>query len=164
MRIAAIAIVPAFALAACGDAVPADQVPAERPSIQLDDEMEPLTDIQSEETAAQPMGPGLYAVGDGTNIYSRSRLNEDGTYEDLDEAGEVVGTGTWTTSGSQICFDPEGDGEDEKERCWINDPAGPDGSFISRRVDGDESYRVNPLESEETMEQTPPRPLPTTDS
>lgn len=92
------------------------------------------------------MGPGLYAVGDETTIYSRTRLNVDGTYIDLDEAMERVGGGTWEQRGEEMCFDPAGDGEDQQERCWTNSEPGEDGSFMSTRVDGEGSYRVTPLE------------------
>lgn len=88
--------------------------------------------------------PGLYGVGDETTEYARSRLNADGTYVDLD-GDTPVGSGTWTADGATMCFDPEGDGEDQQERCWINESAGEDGSFISARDDGSQSYRVTPL-------------------
>ena len=91
------------------------------------------------------MGPGLYAVGNEDTIYARTRLNADGTYVDMTTEGEEVGGGTWTTRSDMICFDPIGDGEDEAERCWTNDPPGEDGSFMTRRVDAEESYRVTPL-------------------
>lgn len=93
------------------------------------------------------MGPGLYSVGDGTQIYSRTRLSEDGTYTDLNDAMESVGGGTWRIAGEdEICFDPEGDGDDQQERCWRNGPFEEDGSFFSNRVDGSERYKVTPLE------------------
>lgn len=85
--------------------------------------------------------PGLYAVGDGTTVYGRTRLQADGSYVDLD-GDRPVGRGTWTAHGARMCLDPEGDGPDQRERCWINQPAGPDGSFVSTREDGAQSYRV----------------------
>jgi len=88
--------------------------------------------------------PGLYAVGDETTEYARTRLNEDGTYVDLAE-GEEVGSGTWTTDGAVMCFDPEGEGEDQEERCWTNGPADADGSFTSTRDDGSQTYMVTPI-------------------
>ena len=93
------------------------------------------------------MGPGLYAVGDGTQIYSRTRLSQDGTYTDHTEAMEPVSGGAWRVTGDDtICFDPEGDGTDQRERCWQNGPPDANGSFISSRIDGSERYRVTPLE------------------
>ena len=91
------------------------------------------------------MVPGLYAVGDETTVYSRTRLNADGTYVDLTQELEPVGGGTWVQRGEQMCFDPEGDGEDQQEVCWTNSEAGADGSFMSTRVDGKGKYRVTPL-------------------
>ncbi len=92
------------------------------------------------------MGPGLYAVGDGTQIYSRTQLFEDRTYADFDAAMEAVGGGTWRTDGAtEICFDPAGDGADDEERCWSNGPPEKDGSFVSSRVGSAERYRVTPL-------------------
>lgn len=93
------------------------------------------------------MVPGLYAVGDGTQVYSRTLIKTDGTYEDLDENGDIVGRGTVADNGDTICFDPEGDGKNQEERCWRNDPPDPDGSFVSRRVEGPEHYRVTPLKT-----------------
>jgi len=104
-------------------------------------------DTSEQVMAGSPvMGPGSYAVGDGTTVYSRTRLEEDGRYFDLDEAGKIVGTGIWNGKGDTVCFDPAGDGEGLEERCWRNDPADPDGSFFSRRIGGMEHYRVTPLD------------------
>ncbi|MEM1197365.1 MAG: hypothetical protein AAGH57_14775 [Pseudomonadota bacterium] len=94
------------------------------------------------------MGPGLYALGDGTQIHLRRRLFEDGTYTDLNNAMEPAGGGTWRTAGGpgDICFDPEGDGPDQEESCWQNDGPEKDRSFTSSRVGGGGFYRVAPLE------------------
>ena len=94
------------------------------------------------------MGPGLYAVGDETTVYARTRLNADGTYVDLTEDLEPVGGGTWEQRGEQMCFDPEGDGEERQEVCWTNSEPDADGSFMSTRVDGQGSYKVTPLTEE----------------
>jgi hypothetical protein len=101
--------------------------------------------MMPEPEAAAVMQPGLYAVGDGTQVYSRTRLNEDGSYVDLNDAGEQVGGGSWRQMGEEICFDPEGDGEDQGERCWTQSAPGDDGSFTTTRVDGSESYTVTPM-------------------
>jgi len=113
---------------------------------------EPVQDVDPLEPAPLPeglagaaMGPGLYAVGDETTVYGRTRLADDGTFTDLDEMGETVHTGTWKSEGDTICLDPEGDGAEQQERCWRNDPPEKDGSFMSRRLDGDAAYRVTPL-------------------
>jgi len=89
--------------------------------------------------------PGLYAVGDETTEYARTRLYADGTYIDLN-GDEPVANGTWFVDGARMCFDPEGDAENQKERCWINSPINDDGSFISTREDGSQSYKVTQLE------------------
>lgn len=101
--------------------------------------------MMPEPEAAAVMQPGLYAVGDGTQVYSRTRLNEDGSYADLNDAGEQVGGGTWRQMGEEMCFDPEGDGEDQAERCWTQSEPSDDGSFTTTRTDGSESYTVTPL-------------------
>ena len=92
------------------------------------------------------MQPGLYEVGDETTAYGRSRLRADGTYTDHDGENEI-GRGTWASTGHLICFDPEGDGEDQQVRCWINGPAEADGSFMTTRDDGSQSYRVTRIGS-----------------
>lgn len=94
----------------------------------------------------QPMVPGLYAIESDAVVYSRTRLNEDGSYTDFDGGNNVVGGGQWSSDGAQICFDPAGDGENEQESCWINEAPGADGSFVTRLVDGDTSYLVRPLD------------------
>ena len=106
--------------------------------------------VQAVETSvaqapANPMQPGLYAVGDGTQIYTRTRLAPDGTYVDLDESGAQVGGGTWQQRGELMCFDPEGKADEQQERCWTNGAPDPDGSFMTTRDDHSESYRVTPL-------------------
>ena len=132
--IRSVALVAALALAACGDA--ADPAP----------EAATGTEPSIASAPVQPMGPGLYAVGDETTVYARSRLAEDGTYTDLTAEGETVGGGTWSSEGEVICFEPEGDGEDQLERCWRNDQPGEDGSFMSRAMEGEAAYRVTPLD------------------
>ena len=101
--------------------------------------------MMPEPEATGVMQPGLYGVGDGTQIYSQTRLNEDGTYADLNDAGEQVGGGTWVQRGEEMCFDPEGEGEDQQERCWLQSEPSEDGSFTTTRVDGSESYTVTPI-------------------
>lgn len=98
------------------------------------------------ETGVQPMVPGFYAIKSDDVVYSRTRLSADGSYTDYDGGDNVVGGGTWSSEGAQICFDPAGDGADQQESCWINDQPGDDGSFVTRLVGGDVSYEVTPLE------------------
>ncbi|MBX7540577.1 hypothetical protein [Qipengyuania sphaerica] len=90
------------------------------------------------------MGPGVYDITGGEGVvYATSELRADGTY--IDSAGDqVVGNGTWTADGPNVCFDPEGDGEDQQERCWTNSPLAEDGSFVTTRDDGSQSYTVTP--------------------
>ncbi|MEE4200490.1 MAG: hypothetical protein V2I30_07255 [Erythrobacter sp.] len=130
LRSSALALVAV--LAAC-------DAPADQPS--------DIPEVPQAGEATFQMGPGLYAVGDENATYARTRLSADGTYIDMTAEGEEVGGGTWTTRSDMICFDPVGDGEDKTERCWTNGPPDPDGSFLSTRVDADESYRVTPLEN-----------------
>ena len=85
--------------------------------------------------------PGLYSTGDGTTVYSRTRLNADGTYVDLGEDGPT-GQGTWSFNQNTMCFDPEGDAETQQERCWTNGPADENGMFLSTRTDNGQSYMI----------------------
>ena len=98
----------------------------------------------SPEVAGFVAGPGTYAVGDDTTVYVKTQLDEDGTYVDMDDTEPVDG-GTWRVDGAMMCFDPEGDAADRKERCWINGPQQADSSFMSTRDDGSQSYRVTPI-------------------
>lgn len=100
--------------------------------------------VPSPEVAGFEAVPGTYGVGDETTIYAKTRLAADGTYVDMDDSGPVD-KGTWRADGATMCFDPEGDGEDRQERCWINGPPDADGSFLSTRDDGSQSYRVTPI-------------------
>lgn len=135
MRIA-VSILALAALSACEQAAP--------PTDEAQDVVEDLA-------SAPLMQPGLYSVGDETTAYGTTRLNEDGTYVDYGENDAVVGGGTWRTSGDLLCFDPEGDAEEEQENCWTNEPAGDDGSFLTTRDDGSQSYLVTPI-AEDTDE------------
>lgn len=131
MRIA-LPLLAAVALVSCGESAPADEL--------LPPEAEVL------EAVPQPMVPGLYAVGDGTQVYAQTRLGEDGNYTDFDADGNAVGNGKWSNEGEAICFDPDAPGEAGEKRCWLNDAPDDDGSFITRRVGAEESYRVTPLD------------------
>jgi hypothetical protein len=131
---AALLLAP-FALAAC-DEPPQEPDPLEPPPV-------------PEGVAGAVMRPGLYAVGDGTTVYGRTSLSADGTFIDLDKAGATVHRGRWRAEGNTICLDVEGEAEDQQEHCWRNDPPDEDGSFMSRRLDGEKAYRVTPLAASE---------------
>ncbi|NQY13309.1 MAG: hypothetical protein HRT81_05540 [Henriciella sp.] len=96
------------------------------------------------ESGFEPV-PGLYATGDGTTVYSQTRLNADGTYVDLGEAG-ITGEGTWYATTDGMCFDPEGDAENQQERCWRNGPVDENGRFLSTRLDTGQSYFVKRID------------------
>ncbi|MBT8388731.1 MAG: hypothetical protein HKM91_01235 [Altererythrobacter sp.] len=132
MRIA-VSIVVLAALSACEPATP----PSKEETAEI-----------VEEAAISIMQPGLYSVGDETTDYGTTRLNEDGTYIDYDEDDKVVGGGTWRTTGELLCFDPEGNAEEEQENCWTNEPDGDDGSFRTTRDDGSQNYLVTPIAEE----------------
>ncbi|QIQ85979.1 hypothetical protein [Erythrobacter sp.] len=125
---------PALALAAC-DQPPQDPEP-----------LDPAPLPAEPAPAASVMKPGLYGMGDAGQIYAKTRVNADGTYVDMDGEGTEVGGGTWEVRGELTCFDPEGDGENQQERCWTNEEPEEDGSFITTRDDGSRSYRVTPLD------------------
>ena len=105
----------------------------------------PSENVETVPVTTATIQPGLYSVGDDTTAYGTTRLNEDGTYIDYGDDREVVGGGTWRTTAELICFDPEGDGENELETCWTNEPAGDDGSFRTTTEDGEQSYIVTPI-------------------
>ncbi|MEL1250797.1 hypothetical protein [Aurantiacibacter gilvus] len=109
-----------------------------------EEDVEAAATEETAEASVAAITPGLYAVGDETTEYGRSQLNADGTYVDMN-GEEVVGTGTWSAEGATMCFDPEGDDLGQQERCWTNAPPDADGSFMTTRDDGSESYRVTPI-------------------
>ncbi len=90
------------------------------------------------------MTPGVYDVGDETTAYGRTEIKADGTYTDF-TGGEAVGGGSWTSAGERVCFDPEGDEDHQRQRCWINSEADEAGRFLTTREDGSESYFVTPV-------------------
>ncbi|MGB3469713.1 MAG: hypothetical protein WBA51_02700 [Erythrobacter sp.] len=103
-------------------------------------------DPEADNAPITALAPGIYAIGDGTEFYVRTRLNADGTYTDLGDAMEPIGGGTWRNDSSYVtCFDPEDDRKVREERCWAYDEARPDGSFMTRRVGGMEHYLVTPI-------------------
>ncbi len=124
-------VAAALAIAGCGETTD-EAAEAEAPAEEV------------AEVAGVAITPGLYAVGDETTEYGQSRLNADGTYVDMAD-GEEVGSGTWTSEGATMCMDPAGDGEGQEERCWTNSPPDEDGSFMTTRDDGSQSYRVTPI-------------------
>ena len=93
------------------------------------------------------MVPGVYEMVGGDVVYSRTEIRPDGVYVDSAD-GKEVGRGTWSVSGPKSCFDPDGDGPDQQERCWTNGVPAEDGSFLTTRVDGSESYTVRPAASD----------------
>lgn len=115
-------------LAACGEP---QEAPPEEP--------------QEGSPAAYVMGPGTYAIGSDETAYVTTEVKSDGTYADKDAEGTVVGQGTWRDERGKACFDPEGDGPEEQERCWINSELQEDGSFVTTMDDGSMSYTVRPL-------------------
>ena len=129
-----IAAASGCALAACDVPAPADT---------------DLTEDEGTEAAETGfvMTPGTYEMVGADVVYSRTEIKPDGTYVDSAN-GEEVGRGTWSVSGSTSCFDPEGDGDDQQERCWTNGTPAEDGSFVTTRVDGSESYTVRPAAAE----------------
>lgn len=113
--------------------------------------LEPSKETVGEENKARApeatgIQPGLYATGDGTQVYSRTQLNADGTYIDLNDAMGRVGGGTWEQRDELKCFDPEGDGENQQEMCWTTSEPNEDGSFVSTSVDGKTSYTISKIE------------------
>ena len=125
-----VALLAASALAGCGES-------AYNPGEAADSDGQQVS-------ADQPMGPGLYTINSRDRVYSRTRIHPEGTYTDYDGGGNVVGGGKWSAEGALICFDPNGDGEDEQESCWISETPSGDGSFVIQLADGDTRYTVVP--------------------
>lgn len=94
------------------------------------------------------MAPGKYVVesSDG-ELYSETELRSDGTYSRLDTEGKKIASGTWSDRRGKACFDPQGDGPKEQERCWTNSALAKDGTFTTTGVDGTDSYTVRPLKN-----------------
>ena len=107
----------------------------------------PDEDAVNSEPTAFVMTPGAYEIVGDNVVYSRTDVMPDGTYVDSAE-GKEIGRGTWSVSGAKSCFDPEGDGPDQQERCWTNSAPSADGSFTTTREDGSESYMVRPVAGE----------------
>ena len=130
-----LAILASLALAACGQASGPEPQPESTPQAEA-----PSPEFYT-------MGPGTFDIVGDNVVYATTELREDGTYIDSAE-GQEVGRGRWKVDGPQVCFDPEGDGEEQQERCWTNSPMSPDGSFVTTRDDGSESYTVKPRTAE----------------
>ncbi|GMM94454.1 hypothetical protein [Qipengyuania sp. MTN3-11] len=113
-----------FALAACAALIACNDAAEE-----ADDPLVAATapPVGTVETLA-----GTYEVTMANGTVVMQTLRSDGTYNDMAD-GEVIETGTWRTDEKQLCFDPEGDGE---EQCFAGGPAGPDGSFQTHDGDG----------------------------
>lgn len=89
------------------------------------------------------MTPGSYDIGSEESVFGRTEIKPDGTYIDYSE-GKPVGEGRWSIAGERACFDPEGDENHQKERCWINGPADESGRFLTTREDGSQAYYAAP--------------------
>ncbi len=85
--------------------------------------------------------PGTYEVSSGENQASQIELKADGTFVDTVD-GEKTGSGKWTSTENQICFD--GDGADQEEQCWKNSPVNPVGSWTATSASG-ETVTIRPL-------------------
>ncbi|WP_156787224.1 hypothetical protein [Erythrobacter sp. SD-21] len=130
-----LAILAPLTLAACGQA--------------SEPEAQPESTAQAEAPSPEfyTMDPVTFDIVGENVVYATTELREDGTYIDSAE-GQEGGRGTWKADGPEVCFDPEGDDEGQQERCWTNSPMLPDGSFVTTRDDGSESYTVKPRAAE----------------
>jgi len=107
-------------------------------------------EVVEAETAAMvtangmPSGSALVSNADGPQ--GRSDLNDDGTYQDYDNEGELVAEGTWAVVDGKTCFTPTTEGAEGQ--CWTESEPAEDGSFTATADDGEE-VTVTPMAAEE---------------
>jgi hypothetical protein len=92
-----------------------------------------------------PTGTGAVTNAAGEPLGSTD-VNADGTYQDFDQAGEVVAEGTWAVVDGKTCFEPTTEGVDAM--CWTETEPAEDGSFTATPDEGD-PVTVTPVVSEE---------------
>ena len=111
------------------------------------------------DTVAAPSGT---ATGDVTGTYEikladgsvvMQTIAADGTYVETTPDGTRVGGGLWRTGdGGRMCFDPEGD---EDEECYAGGAPSKDGSFVMQDAHGNPASTVRKVEPPETSAATP---------
>jgi hypothetical protein len=117
-----IAVTAMAALCACGQA----------------DEAEPASSETEVAAADVPDGgpvEGSFTVTNMDGSTTSWTNNEDGTYNAVLGDG-TEGSGTFTMTGRDYCYDPAGDGEGLEEICLAFSKAAEDGSWTSMRPDG----------------------------
>ncbi len=100
--------------------------------------------VVEEVAVPAPVGPGTYEVTYADGTIGTMVSAEDGTFTTSID-GEVAGSGTYTDTDGQVCFDSDGD--EEGAQCWTNSPAADDGSFTSVSDEG-ETVSVVPVVAE----------------
>lgn len=103
-----------------------------------------------EEPAAPLVAPGNYDVANADGSTNSISLNADGTFTTTSAEGEQV-SGTYEDVDGKVCFTGPNDEGEEGTMCWLNDPAGEDGSFASTSDDG-EKVTVTPAAAEAAAE------------
>ena len=130
-----IALAALAGLAACGD-----------------NEAEETATVDPATTSAEPAGtsamadgttltPGSYTITHSDGMSYTVDANEVGVY-----TADVNGTeqrGTWTSEGSQTCFDPAGDNASEPTMCWTLSAPAADGTITATGQDGETATVVS---------------------
>jgi len=94
---------------------------------------EPEAMAEAEAPVAAEHAAGSYTFTEEGAASGSYTTNEDGTYSLTSDDGEL--SGTYTQDGAQTCFDPEGEGENLDNECWVRGEAAEDGSFTATSED-----------------------------
>ena len=103
----------ALTLAACGNG--ADEASSEAPAM------------------AQAPQPGTYELVNTDGTVFVTDLRDDGGFTTY-RGDEIIETGSWTWKDGAICYD--GDGEGQNEACWTPRDWDGEGGYTATREDG----------------------------
>lgn len=122
-----------LALAACGSEPAPEPAPAETVSA------EPAAPASAN---GSPTGTYAATAADGT--VTLTTLNDDWTYTDTTQDGDVLAEGTWAVTDGKTCFTPTGEGSETT--CYTETEPQFDGSFTAT-PDGGEPVMVAKVET-----------------
>jgi hypothetical protein len=78
--------------------------------------------------------PGAYEVKHADGSVTRTILNPDGTYRDMNAKGKLEAEGKWSVMGGKTCFAPTTKGA--QAMCFKEAPPAKDGSFTATPDNG----------------------------
>ncbi|GMN01771.1 hypothetical protein [Erythrobacter sp. MTPC3] len=96
-------------------------------------------------TANGTVTPMMAEVMGADGPQGMSRVNADGTFQDMDADGGIVAEGTWAVVDGKTCFTPSTEGVDGA--CWTESEPAEDGSFTAVSDTGEE-VTVTPMAGE----------------